>query len=319
MDDQSQASLTRRQALLAGLTGVAISGVAAAAAITTPASEAEAQQGSQRGRTPGHARRMPVIFLPHGGGPWPFVEMGFGERSELDALAAYLRSVAAVPDATPRALLVISAHWEEPVATVMTSPRPPMLYDYYGFPPESYRITWPAPGDPALAARVRTLLSAAGIESAEDASRGFDHGTFVPLKLTYPDANVPTVQLSLKAGLDPRAHLAMGRSLAPPPHEGVPLVRSGMTHHNLRAFGPRAAPISEAFDAWLRETIAMDAPARDARLAAWASAPAARQAHPREEHLLPLMVIAGAAGADHGDVAFDGTLVGLRLSAFHFG
>jgi aromatic ring-opening dioxygenase catalytic subunit (LigB family) len=271
-------------------------------------------------RAPANPDRMPVAFVPHGGGPWPFVEVGLGERSELDALAAYLRALPGLPPRKPAALLVVSAHWEAPAPTVMTSPRPPMLYDYYGFPPASYAITWPAPGEPRLAARVRTLLAGAGFETAEDSERGFDHGTFVPLKLAYPDADVPTVQLSLKAGLDPREHLAMGRALAPLRDEGVFIVGSGMTFHNLRAFrDPRSAPAAEAFDAWLREA-ATGAPAeRDRRLADWARAPAARATHPREEHLLPLMVVAGAAGDDRGTIPYNGTYAGLRISAYHFG
>lgn len=263
--------------------------------------------------------RMPVAFLPHGGGPWPFVEMGL-DKAESRSLADYLRSVRALPKAPPAALLVISAHWEEPVPTVMTAEHPPLFYDYYGFPPQSYKLTWPAPGSPVLAARVRELLEAAGQKTAVHPERGFDHGTFIPLKLTYPDAEVPTVQLSLKKGLDPKEHLALGRALAPLRDEGVFLLGSGMTYHNMRGFGdPRALPTAEAFDAWLRET-ATDIPQeRDRRLENWSSAPAARQAHPREEHLLPLMVIAGAAGADRGSVAWNGTFMGLRLSAYHFG
>src|SRR3954463_1035165 len=242
--------------------------------------------------------RMPVVFLPHGGGPWPFVDLPFGSKSELDALARYLRSVSALPKTPPKAVLVISAHWEEPVPTVMTGEHPPMLYDYYGFPPESYEIQWPAPGNPELAARVRHLLEGGGFQTASDPARGFDHGTFVPLKLAYPEADVPVVQLSLKRGLDPREHLAMGRALAPLRDEGVFIVGSGMTFHNLRAFGPQAAPVAEAFDAWLRETATLPEPERNRGLVAWASAPSARLAHPREEHLLPLMVVAGAAGDD---------------------
>src|ERR1043165_2610505 len=119
--------------------------------------------------------RLPAVFLPHGGGPWPFVELGFGDKAGDTALAAYLRSVHGVPKARPAALLVISAHWEEPVPTGMSSPAPPMLYDYYCFPPESYRITWPAPGDPSLARRVRKRLEQAGFPTAEDPQRGFDH------------------------------------------------------------------------------------------------------------------------------------------------
>ncbi len=264
--------------------------------------------------------RMPVVYVPHGGGPWPFVDVGFGDKSELDALAAYLKAVRSAPAKTPTALLVVSAHWEEPVPTVMTSARPPMLYDYYGVPPESYRITWPAPGHPQLAARVRELLGSAGIDTHADAERGFDHGAFVPLKLAYPEADVPAVQLSLKQGLDPAEHLAIGRALAPLRDEGVFIVGSGMSFHNLRAFrSPDARPVAEAFDGWLRETVPLAAAERDARLVAWASAPSARQAHPREEHLLPLMVVAGAAGEERGAVTYEGTLAGVRISGCRFG
>jgi aromatic ring-opening dioxygenase catalytic subunit (LigB family) len=263
--------------------------------------------------------RLPVVFIPHGGGPWPFVEMGM-PKDDVERLAGYLRSVRDVPPAPPAALLVVSAHWEEPVPTVMTSDHPPMLYDYYGFPPESYEITWPAPGAPDLAARVRERLAAAGIPAGSDATRGYDHGTFVPLKLTYPNADVPAIQVSLKRGLDPAEHLAIGRALQPLRDEGVFIIGSGMTFHNLRAFrDPRAAPISEAFDAWLRETMTLDADARNERLTQWSHAPAARAAHPREEHLLPLMVAAGAAGDDRAAVAFNDTFTGIRLSAYHFG
>lgn len=268
----------------------------------------------------GTAARLPVAFVPHGGGPWPFVDTGIGAPEELEALAAYLKSLRALPRAPVKAVLVISAHWEEAVPTVMSSPRPPMLYDYSGFPPASYQITWPAPGEPALAQRVRALLEQAGFTTAEDPSRGFDHGAFVPLKLAWPEAEVPTVQLSLRRGLDPREHLAMGRALAPLREEGVFIVGSGMTFHNLRAFfSPGAQPVAATFDAWLREAATLPQPERDRALAEWTKAPAARQAHPREEHLLPLMVVAGAAGSDLGHVAYGGTVLGLRLSAYHFG
>jgi aromatic ring-opening dioxygenase catalytic subunit (LigB family) len=264
-------------------------------------------------------RRTPVVFVPHGGGPWPFVEMGF-PKDDVDRLAGYLRSVREVPPTAPRALLVVSAHWEEPVPTVMTADHPPILYDYYGFPPESYEITWPAPGAPELASQVRERLEAAGIPTAADGTRGFDHGTFIPLKLTYPDADVPAMQLSLKRGLDPSEHIAIGRALLPLRDDGVFIIASGMTFHNLRAFrDPRAAPVSEAFDEWLRESMTLESGERNQRLEQWRSAPAARAAHPREEHLLPLMVASGAAGDDRAVVAFNDTFTGIRLSAYHFG
>jgi aromatic ring-opening dioxygenase catalytic subunit (LigB family) len=265
------------------------------------------------------SERMPVAFFPHGGGPWPFVPIGIGSREELDALATYLRSVRALPKSPPRALLVVSAHWEEAVPTVTLSERPPMLYDYYGFPPESYRISWPAPGDPALAGRVVDLLRAAGIAAGADSERGFDHGTFVPLKVAYPDAELPTVQLSLKRGLDPAEHLAIGRALAPLRDEGVFIVGSGMTFHNLRAFGSGSRAVAEAFDAWLVKAATLPAQQRDQQLLDWARAPSARASHPREEHLLPLMVVAGAAGPDQGSVGFAGRIVDLPISAFHYG
>lgn len=263
--------------------------------------------------------RMPVVFVPHGGGPWPFVDVGFPPDDVAD-LAAYLHSVRTVPPEPPKALLVVSAHWEEPVPTVMTAAHPPMLYDYYGFPKESYEITWPAPGDPPLAARVRELLQAAGFQSAADPARGFDHGTFVPLKLTYPEAAVPAIQLSLKRGLDPAEHIRMGRALAPLRDEGIFIVASGMTFHNLHIFrDPRSHAISETFDAWLREATTSEPEGRNDALTRWAGAPAARLAHPREEHLIPLMVAAGAADTDRARVGYNKTFAGIRLSAFHFG
>jgi aromatic ring-opening dioxygenase catalytic subunit (LigB family) len=263
--------------------------------------------------------RMPVVFLPHGGGPWPFVQTPFGTKAELDLLATYLRNVAALPLSPPKAILMISAHWEAEVPTVMNGAHPPMFYDYYGFPPDSYKITWPAPGHPAVAARVQALLEVAGFKTDTDHERGFDHGTFVPLKLAYPKADVPTVQLSLKRGLDPQEHLAMGKALAPLRDEGVFIVGSGSTYHNLRAFGPAYKDVAETFDAWLREAGTAEPTERNRRLLKWESAPAARQAHPREEHLIPLMVIAGAAGADKGVLGYRGTIMEMAMSAYHFG
>jgi aromatic ring-opening dioxygenase catalytic subunit (LigB family) len=313
MHDRTE-GLTRRQTLAAAAAGAALSAL--------PGCRAEANGGpapsADDDATTAPRARMPVAFVPHGGGPWPFVELGM-PRAEVDALAGYLRSLAAAPPVKPTALLVVSAHWEERTPTVMTGERPPLYYDYYGFPPESYALTWPAPGAPRLAARVQELLGAAGIATASDAARGFDHGTFIPLKLTYPQAEVPTIQLSLKAGLDPADHLAIGRAIAPLRDEGVFIVGSGMSYHNLREFVRGDGRVSQLFDGWLTEAVAQEPAERDRRLERWAEAPAARRAHPREEHLLPLMVVAGAAGADRGKLAYSGTMLGHRLSAFHFG
>jgi aromatic ring-opening dioxygenase catalytic subunit (LigB family) len=260
--------------------------------------------------------RLPTVYLPHGGGPWPFVDLSMFDRREQDSLAGYLRGLSTL---RPRAILCVSAHWEAAVPSVMAASHPPMLYDYYGFPPSSYEITWPAPGDPALATRVRDLLHRADFTAASDGERGFDHGTFVPLKLAYPQADVPTIQLSLIAGLDPQRHLALGRALAPLRDEGVLIVGSGMSYHNMHGFGGRGHDDSERFDAWLGETMASSPQQRTHRLAHWTDAPSARACHPREEHLLPLMVITGAAEDQPAVRTHNDLFGGVRVSAFHLG
>jgi aromatic ring-opening dioxygenase catalytic subunit (LigB family) len=248
------------------------------------------------------------------------MEWTMGPPDTWDRLAGWLRSLDSLLPARPEKLLVVSAHWEAAVPTVTSSPAPPLLYDYSGFPPHTYELKWPAPGSPELAARVHALLSGSGVESGAEAKRGFDHGVFVPLKVAYPDAHLPTVQLSLRAGLDPTAHLAMGRALAPLRDEGVLIVGSGMSYHNMRAFmSPAALSDSERFDAWLERTVGEAPPARDLELAGWEKAPSARQCHPREEHLMPLMVAAGAAGTDAGHVAFRDVVMGSVVSAVRFG
>lgn len=270
---------------------------------------------------PGSPARQPAIYLPHGGGPWPFVDLGgFISSRDVEVMREYLETLPASLPAPPRSLLVVSAHWEAPVPTVMTSPRPPLIYDYYGFPRASYELQWPAPGNPELARRVVTLLGAAGISTHTDDRRGFDHGTFIPFKVSWPAAEVPTIQLSLKAGLDPAEHLAIGRALAPLRDEGVLLLGSGMSYHNLHDLGtPSARRVAASFDAWLQEAATAKPEIRARRLTEWASAPGARHAHPRAEHLLPLMVMAGAAGDDAGRVTFNEDWMGVRISAVQYG
>lgn len=268
--------------------------------------------------------RQPTLYVPHGGGPWPWLDAAalarWGGAHTYDALRAYLIGLPDTLPEAPRALLCVTAHWEAAVPTVSSAAHPPMLYDYGGFPPETYEVVWPAPGDPALAARVRALLDQAGIPSAEDPTRGYDHGTFVPLAVAWPDAGVPTVQLSLVHGLDPATHLAIGRALAPLRDEGVLIVASGMSFHNLRGFGmPGARQAALDFDAWLQEVVSAPPPTRDAALLRWEGAPHARQVHPREEHLLPLMVAAGAAGDDLGRADFRAVTLGVEVFGARFG
>jgi len=268
-------------------------------------------------------RRLPTLYIPHGGGPCFFMDPPAQAPQAWDAMAAYLRGLAPSLAQRPRAILVVSAHWEAPLPTVMASPRPPMRFDYFGFPPHTYELSYPAPGSPALAARVRALLAEAGIDSAEDAARGFDHGVFVPFLLAFPDADIPVVQLSLQVGLDPARHLAIGRALAPLRDDGVLIVGSGMSYHDLRGFFSADAGVAAdaaRFDAALAEAVGQADPReRDARLADWQALPAARRCHPREEHLLPLMVAAGAAGSDRGRRSYGERVFGKAVSAFRFG
>ncbi len=263
---------------------------------------------------------FPTLFIPHGGGPCFF--MDWDPPHTWAKMGDWLRGLERHAGARPDALVVISAHWETPVFTVNTARDPGLLYDYHGFPEHTYRITWPAAGSPELAARIRTLLEASGIANAGDGQRGLDHGVFIPLKLAFPQADIPVVQLSLRQDLDPAAHLALGQALAPLRNEGVLLIGSGMSYHNMRhrpAPDGSIDPQSQAFDAWLAESAALTGETRAARLARWLEAPGARFSHPREEHLLPLHVVAGAAGDEPGERVYSENLMGSAQSAFRFG
>jgi len=236
-----------------------------------------------------------------------------------DKMADYLRGIAGSLPERPKAVLVVSGHWETERPTVNVAARPKLLFDYFGFPEHTYRLTYPAPGAPGLAARVQGLLAEAGIAADAEAERGLDHGVFIPLMLVFPDADIPILQLSLQNRLDPAEHMAIGRALAPLRDEGVLIVGSGMSYHNLRDFfSPRGVDEAQAFDDWLAEAVA-DPGKRDGALAAWSGAPGARASHPREEHLLPLMVAAGAAEGEPGVRTYADHILGKAISGFRFG
>ena len=263
---------------------------------------------------------LPTYFVSHGGGPWPW--MKDQTNGAYDALEASLNAMPQQVGTTPKAVLVISGHWEERHFTIMSGANPPMIYDYSGFPAHTYRINYAAPGSPQTAERVRELIEDAGFPAPLDAKRGFDHGTFAPLAVIYPAADVPVLQLSLKHGYDPEDHLAIGRALAPLRDEGVLIVGSGLSYHNLRAFGAIAKAPSAAFDHWLQETLVSSSPSeRVKRLLKWEAAPSARAAHPQEDHLLPLMVVVGAAGDDKATLVYheDNFFGGICVSSFMFG
>lgn len=264
--------------------------------------------------------RLPSYFISHGGGPWPYMREQTGGM--YDHLAQSLQDMPRQIGVRPQAVLVISGHWEEREFTVMAGAEPPMVYDYSGFPEHTYRVRYPASGSPALAAQVQQLIQGAGFAARLDARRGFDHGTFAPLVVMYPQADVPVLQLSLRVGYDPAEHLAVGRALAPLRDQGVLIVGSGLSYHNLRRMGPPAAAPSRQFDDWLQQTlVTSDAPQRVQRLIAWQDAPAARIAHPQEDHLLPLMVAVGAAEHEPAACVYheNGFFGGVTVSSFRFG
>jgi aromatic ring-opening dioxygenase catalytic subunit (LigB family) len=261
---------------------------------------------------------LPVYFVSHGGGPWLWLKR---EMPYFDLLEASLRRMPAEIGIRPKAILCISAHWETRDFAVMTNPQPPMLYDYFGFPEHTYQVKYPAPGAPSVAERTAGLLEAAGFNVTRDHERGYDHGTFVPLAAAWPDADVPVTQLSICADFDPVRHFTAGTALRALREEGVLIIGSGLSYHNLRAFGVAAAQPSRSFDDWLNMAVSGDADSRQRVLSAWSDAPGARASHPREDHLVPLFVAAGAAGDDAVRRVYheDDLLGGITVSSFRFG
>jgi aromatic ring-opening dioxygenase catalytic subunit (LigB family) len=261
--------------------------------------------------------RLPTFFVSHGGGPWPWID---DMRAMFAGSAEWLARLPQTLPAVPKAILSVTGHWEAPEFTVGTSALPPMVYDYSGFPEHTYHVRYPAPGSPSIAERVRQLLSAAGIRCETDASRGFDHGTFVPLSVMYPQATIPVVQLSIKRSMDPREHLHAGTALLPLRDEGVLIVGSGLSYHNMQGFRGGGGPASVAFERWLTSAVAEpNVATRTSRLLGWEQAPAARLSHPREDHLIPLMVAAGAAGDDLGRRDFLDHAMGVVMASYRFG
>jgi aromatic ring-opening dioxygenase catalytic subunit (LigB family) len=277
----------------------------------------DVRNGDEREEPP-PMTRFPTFFLSHGGGPWPFLD---DRRVQYAKTAAAFSELPQRLPSRPRAVLVITGHWEADEFTVSTSAHPPMVYDYYGFPEHTYHLKYPAPGEPGLAVKVKALLERAGIECREDGNQGFDHGTFVPLGLMYPNADMPIVLLSLKSTYDPTEHVTVGQALASLRDEGILIVGSGLTYHNMRGFGrAESKPVSYEFEAYLNEAISQaDAKRRNAMLIDWQNAPSARLAHPREDHLLPLMVAAGAADDDVGHRLFVDEVASVAMASYEFG
>lgn len=259
--------------------------------------------------------RAQIVFFSHGAGPLPIL----GDDSHK-AMVAFMRQLPSRLK-RPEAILVISAHWEESAATLLGAETPVMFYDYSGFPNEAYEISYPATGSPDLANRIAGLLNQNQIPARIDPQRGFDHGLFIPLKLMYPKADIPALQLSLLRDLDPGAHLSLGRALRELMLEKILVIGSGFSFHNMQAFSWHGAnepdPANDDFQNWLIEVCAgpISQLQREQRLIDWQKAPSAGYCHPREEHLLPLHVCLGMAGKAAA-LIFDDYILGKRSLAF---
>lgn len=258
----------------------------------------------------------PILFIPHGGGPLPLL----GDKAHQE-MVSFLHEIPATLS-KPSAIVVISAHWEEQVVTITSGNKPTLFYDYSGFPDEAYNIKYPANGNPTLANKVYNMLQNAGIKANLDEQRGFDHGMFVPLKIMYPDAQIPCIQISLVKGLDPKTHIQIGKALTELRKENILILGSGFSFHNLRAFAPQNGHATDdkniAFEQWLIQTCtdnALTADEREQQLIQWSDAPFARYCHPREEHLMPLHVCYGLASTP-AKLVFDGTVIGKKTSGY---
>lgn len=263
--------------------------------------------------------KMPTWFIPHGAGPCFF--MDWSPPDTWSAMEDFLRKLPNTLPERPRGIVMISAHWVEEVVQVTSGIQPKLIYDYAGFPEHTYALQYPAKGDPELANRIVSLLNAQEISAKLNPVRGFDHGMFIPLMLMFPDADIPVVQVSLQSNLNPQKHLEIGAAIAGLRNEGILIIGSGMSFHHMRGYGdPRYTPISEQFDQWLSHTIESPPDIRSQGLANWERAPSARQCHPdqEEEHLLPLMVVAGAADMDQGKRVFTDRVLETTISAYFF-
>ena len=260
-------------------------------------------------------QRLPALFIPHGGGPSFFMT---GERKAMfESTEFFLRDLHQMLPQSPRAILMVTAHWETDVPSFTGAAHPELIYDYYGFPEHTYSLTYPAPGAPELAEQARQCLVTAGLPARVDPTHGWDHGVFIPLKVMYPEAQIPVVAMSLHHSLDPALHLQLGQALQPLRDQGVLIVGSGMSYHNLRQFF-QATEASHQFHAWLNTALNQDWTQRAQALSGWSSAPGGRASHPREEHLLPLMVASGAGSDAPGRLIWQGDVVGTALGAWAF-
>ncbi|WP_234401358.1 DODA-type extradiol aromatic ring-opening family dioxygenase [Pseudoalteromonas sp. T1lg23B] len=255
------------------------------------------------------------MYIAHGGGPMPLM----GDPAHENMIKTLQIMVSKI--AKPSAILLISAHWEAAMPTLTSAAEPNLIYDYHGFVKPAYEIEYPCKGAPQLAQAIQQCLFEQGIDAHQDSQRGFDHGLFVPLKIMFPEADIPSVQLSLDSSLDAAKHLMMGKALARLNWQNLLIIGSGFSFHNMAAFfasDGRENVKNQRFETWLGTTLSsqnLNEETRAQLLTHWEKAPDARFCHPREEHLLPLHVCYGAAGRA-SDELFSCSLLGKQSSMF---
>ncbi|KAF9416622.1 hypothetical protein HW555_006052 [Spodoptera exigua] len=249
----------------------------------------------------------PSLFLNHGGGPYPVL----GEKNNLE-IAEALKNVSSYVDLSRlRAIVIVTAHREEDVVTISSAERHSLLYDYNNFPPECYKYQYNAPGDPVLAARIHEAFKSAGIESRLDDQRGWDHGVFIPMMLINPKADIPLIQISILKNQNASQHYEIGRVLYQFRKEGVAIFGSGFSYHNEEGF-QRAKRENDKiientdFDNFLNEVCTGDEESRR-KIVFWEQEKGAYESHPLGEadHLMPLIVNAGAGGTGRGRKIFE--------------
>jgi aromatic ring-opening dioxygenase catalytic subunit (LigB family) len=264
---------------------------------------------------------FPSLYIPHGAGPCFFMDWTRGDADTWNKTENWLKGVHKNLPKKPNAIVIFSAHWEADIIQINSHSNPELIFDYYGFPPHTYELTYPAPGSPTLAHTIQTLFTAADIKSELNPTHGFDHGTFVPLKVMFPDADIPVVQVSLHSSLDPAFHQRMGAALKTLRDDNILILGSGISFHNMQILMQCSDPNghSKQFDTWLTNTCCAEPSVRKERLANWSQAPSAKICHPREEHLIPLMVAESAADNDIGSNVFTDCVMGVNVSGYQFG
>ena len=256
-----------------------------------------------------------VIYFSHGGGPLPILNDPSHEKMIhfMKNLSPNIRR--------PEAIIVFSAHWEENTVTIQSGREPELVYDYYGFPEEAYTIQYPSKGNPLLAEKIAQLFDRNGIEWRLDDQRSYDHGSYIPLKMMYPLADIPVIQISLHHSLSPQTHLALGKALRPLLEENILIIGSGFSFHNMSRFDFEGRNVEDPQNNGFQDQLIdlccheINEEKRWERFINWERIPGARYCHPREEHLLPLLVCVGLSGSP-GEKIFDDSILGKRAVAF---